>query len=132
MQQNLICPLPYSRCLCSLTGWVMRCVQSLAVQGPLVRHQVPQVHHSDRDGITRKSSASAAGIWDTHRPGVPNQIHLSHSDRMVGTHSLMVHDDALMDHNRETTYRPGPHPLRSTRDSFGPQLILIIHNNKFF
>ena len=55
----------------------------------------------------------------------PNQIHHSHSKRMVGTHSLMVHDSVLMDQHRETTHRPGPHPHRSARNSFGPHLIFI-------
>ena len=87
---------------------------------------------SDRDMITRRSSASAAVIWDTHRPGAPNRIHHFHSGRMVGTHSRMVHDNALMDHNRETTYRPRPRPHRSARNSLGPHLILILHIGKFF
>ena len=72
-------------------------------------------HCSDRDAITQRSSVSAAVIWDTHRPGAQNQILRSRSGRMVGTHSLMVHDSALMDQHRETAYRPGPHPHRSAR-----------------
>ena len=66
-----------------------------------------------------------------HRPGAQNQIHRSRSGRMVGTHSLMVHDSALMDQHRATTYRPGPHPHRSARNSFGPRLILIHRINKY-
>ena len=37
-----------------------------------------------------------------------------------------------MNHTRETAYRPGTHPHWSTRDSFGSQIIFIVHINKFF
>ena len=134
VQQNLIYPRPYNRCLRLLAAWAMRCVRSPAIQGTLVKHQVPQGrrdrvtgHRSDRDVITRRSSVSAAVIWDTHRPGAPNRTHHFPSGQMVGTHSLTVRDNALMNHNREITYRPGPHPHRSARNSFGPHLILILH-----
>ena len=58
--------------------------------------------------------------WDTCRPSAPNRIIHFPSGRMGGTHNPMVHDNTLMDHNRETAYRPGTHPHRSARDSFGP------------
>ena len=44
---------------------------------------------------------SCGHIWDTHRPGAPNRTHHFPSGRMVGTHSLMVRDNTLMDHNRK-------------------------------
>ena len=86
----------------------------------------------DRDGTTRRSSASAVVRWDTRRPGAPNRIFHFPSGRMGGIHNPTVSDSALMDHNRETTYRPGTHPYQSARDSFGPQIIFIVHINKFF
>ena len=117
----------------------MRCVRSLVVRRPLARSRVPHEHqdrdtehHSNRDTTTRRLSVSAAVIWDTHRLVAQNRIHHFHSDRMAGTHSLMVHDNALMVPHRETTYRPGPHPHRSARYSFGPHLIFILQFNIYF
>ena len=55
--------------------------------------------------ITRRSSASAADRWDTRKPGAPNRINRSPSDRMDGIRNPTAHDSALTDQNRETAYR---------------------------
>ena len=72
------------------------------------------------------------GRWDTRKPGAPNRINHFPSDWMDGIRNLTAHDSALTDHNREMAYRPGTHPYRSARDSFGPPIIFIVHINQFF
>ena len=132
-------PRPCNRCSLWLVEWATRCVRSLTVLGPPAKRQTPKGcrdritgRRLDRDVTTRRSSASAVVRWDTHKPGAPNRIIHAPSDRMGGIRNPPAHDSALMDHNRETTYRPGTHPYRSARDSCGPQIIFIVHINKFF
>ena len=117
-------------------GWAMKCVQSLAAPKTTARRRIPKERRArtterrlDRDVIIPGSSASAADRWDTRKPGAPNRISHFPSDRTGGIHSQIAHDSTLTHHNREMTYRPETHPYRSARDSFGPQIISIVHIN---
>ena len=117
----------------------MRCVRSLAAPTTVARRRTPKERRArtigrrlDRDEIIPRSSASAADRWDTRKLGVPNRISRFPFDRTDGIPSPRAHKVVLMDHSREMAYRPGTHPYRSARDSFGPQIISNVHIDKFF
>ena len=78
-------------------------------------------------GITRGSSVSAVESLVICRVVARDRTLLYHLNRRVGTYNLTTDHHATETTVRETLHRPGHHPHRSIRASFGPLVIFIHH-----
>ena len=74
-------------------------------------------------GTTPRASALAAANSGICSLVAHEQMHHYHSNRRVGIYSLTIVNREMVILNRETLSRPGPHPHRSARTSFGPHFI---------
>ena len=74
---------------------------------------------------TPRSSVLAVASSDICSLAAHDRTHPYHSNRRAGIYSLTVVNRGMVILHRETLSRPGPHPHRSVRTSFGPHLIFI-------
>ena len=123
-----------SRCLRWLVGWGTRCAPQpdrwilpdshrgigrfLTRIGGFALRRVPV-------GTTPRSSVLAVVSSDICSLAAHDRTHPYHSNRRVGIYSLRVANRGMVILHRETPSRPGPHPHRSARASFGPHLTFI-------
>ena len=71
---------------------------------------------------TPRSSTLAVASSDICSLAAHDRTHPCHSNRRVGIYSLRVANRGMVTLHRETPPRPGPHPHRSARASFGPHI----------
>ena len=126
----------YNRCLHWRVAWDTRCARSPDNQMPSVDLQgiaLPLTKIADSvlkhvpDGITRGSSASAVESLVICRVAAKDRTLPYPSNRRVGTYNLITGHNATETTVGETLRRPGPHPHRSIRTSFGPLVIFVHH-----
>ena len=82
-------------------------------------------------GITRGSSDSAVESLVICRVTAKDRTLPYPSNRRVGTYNLITGHNATETTVRETLRKPGPHPHRSMRISFGPLAIFVHHIDLF-
>ena len=126
----------YNRCLHWRAAWDTRCARSPNNQMPRVDLRgiaLPLTRIADfvlkhvPAGSTRGSNASAVESLVICRVAAKDQTLPYPSNRRVGTYNLITGHNATETTVRETLHRPGHHPHRSIRTSFGPLVIFIHH-----
>ena len=127
-----------NRCLHWRVAWDTRCARlpdnqmpSVDLWGiilPLTRIADSVLQHVPA-GIIRGSSASAVESLAICRVVAKDRTLLYPLNRRVGTYNLTTGHHATETTVRETLRRPGHHPHRSIRTSFGPLVIFMHHIN---